>query len=318
MCYSAIIKQQIKKLGIQYEARIDYEVIQNLFYRRLTDEKIKICKALEAEFDEAENSDEREIQNLIHAYRKVKLKELEVELQKQELRLKTANSALSEKITKKFENEKRIATNQIEKTTQRIKGMKRTELIPTDSRVFPMTYAPIIVRENDQNVIKLARYHCRPADKPESIDIKYSGLYNARRDNLGNAFWKDLFGHKHGFFVINSFYENVSLLDYKPTPAKEEFNRVIQFSPQSKEDLKIACLYDYWQSTSDNGFYSFAALTHEPTPEISLTGHDRLIIALKDENINDWLSPEKFDQKKMESILDDPAHHIYEHIISGN
>ncbi len=75
MCYSAIVKQQIKKLGLQYEARIDYELLQNMFYRRLTDDKIKISKALEAEFDEPENAEEREIQDLIRAYNKLKLKE---------------------------------------------------------------------------------------------------------------------------------------------------------------------------------------------------------------------------------------------------
>ncbi|WP_168196422.1 SOS response-associated peptidase family protein [Bdellovibrio sp. NC01] len=323
-----MVKQQIKSLGVKYEARIDYELLQNMFYRRLSDERIKICKALEAEFDDAENSEEREIQKLIQAYRKVKLKELELDLEKQEKRLKAAEEALALKETKKFLNEKRIATNHIEKNTARIKGMKRSELIPTDSRVFPMTYAPIIVRENDENVIKLARYHCRPADKPESIDIKYNGLYNARRDNLGNAFWRDLFGHKHGFFVVQSFYENVSSLDYKVASATrpqasssaaippEDKNLIVQFTPKGNHDLKIACLYDLWGTSPEDSFYSFAALTHEPTPEISQTGHDRLIIALKDENLEPWLSPEQMTKVELEAILDDPEHHIYEHVLS--
>ncbi|WP_413942741.1 SOS response-associated peptidase family protein [Bdellovibrio sp. HCB-162] len=316
MCYSAIIKQQVKKLGIEFEARIDYELLQNMFYRRLSDERIKICKALEAEFNDPENSEEKEIRDLIRAYHKIKLKEIELELAEQEERLRLAEEALRKKETKKFLNEKRIATNHIEKYLQRIKGMKRSELILTDSRVFPMTYAPIIVQENGERVIKLARYHCRPSDKPESVDKQYSGLYNARRDNLGNAFWRDLFGHKHGFFVAESFYENVSSRDYKPAPTEDDQNLVVHFNPKSKVDLKIACLYDYWESNAHDGFYSFAALTHEPTPEIQETGHDRLIIALKDENIPLWLDPEKYPKKEMERVLDEPEIHIYEHIIS--
>lgn len=224
MCYSAIVKQQIKKLGVQYEARIDYELLQNMFYRRLTDDKIKISKALEAEFDKPENAEEREIQELIRAYNKIKLKEIELDLAKQEERLRLAEIAFACKETKKAQNEKRIATNKIEKHLEKIKGMKRAELVPTDSRIFPMSFAPIIVNEKGTNSIKLARYHCRPSDKPASIDIKYNGLYNARRDNLGNAFWKDLYGHKHGFFVVESFYENVSALDYKPSPGLEDKN----------------------------------------------------------------------------------------------
>lgn len=316
MCYSALIKQQIKKLGIKYEARIDYELMQNMFYRRLSDEKIKISKALEAEFEEPENTEEKEIRDLIRAYRKVKLKEIELDLAKQEERLRLAEEALRKKATKKALEDQRISTDKIEKHLARIKGMKRTELIPTDSRVFPMTFAPIIVREKDQNVIKLARYHCRPSDKPASIDIKYNGLYNARRDNLGNAFWRDLFGHKHGFFVVESFYENVSAREYQLAPSQDEKNLVVQFTPQDKTDLKIACLYDHWETNPEDGFYSFAAITHEPTPEISQTGHDRLIIALKDENIMTWLAPEKSSVTEMERILDEPESHIYEHVIS--
>jgi putative SOS response-associated peptidase YedK len=311
-----MVKQQIKSLGIQYDARIDYENLHNMFYRRLTDDHIKICKALEAEFDDAENSEEREIQKLIRAYRKVKLKELELDLEKQEKRLKVAEEALTLKETKKFLNEKRIATNNVEKNRDRIRGLNRSDLIPTDSRVFPMTFAPIIIHEDGENVIKLARYHCRPANKPESIDIKYNGLYNARRDNLGNAFWRDLFGFKHGFFVVESFYENVSAKDYSPNPSEEDKNMVIQFRSNKNADLKIACLYDYWGYSPEDGFYSFAALTNDPTPEISETGHDRLIIALKDENIIPWLQPERVTKKQLEAILDNPEHHVYEHTIS--
>lgn len=316
MCYSAIIKQQIKKLSVQHDARIDYELLQNMFYRRLTDDRIKICKALEAEFEEPENADEKEIRELIKAYHKVKLKEIELDLAKQEERLRVAEEALKLKETKKFLNEKRIANNHIEKLLQRIKAQRRSELIPTDSRVFPMTYAPIIIRENDQNIIKLARYHCRPADKPADIDTKYNGLYNARRDNLGNAFWRNLFGHKHGFFIAQSFYENVSALNYKPAPQTDDKNLVVQFTPQSKQDLKIACLYDYWESTPEDGFYSFAALTHEATPEIVHAGHDRLIIALKEENLAMWLDPEKFSLEEMGRVLDEAEAHVYEHTIS--
>jgi putative SOS response-associated peptidase YedK len=320
MCYSAMVKQQIRKLGIQYEARIDYELYQEMFYRRLSDERIKICKSLEAEFEHPENSDEQEIAKLIQAYRKLKLKDLDDHLLFQQERLKTAEANLVQKETKKFQNEKRVATDKIEYYSQRIRGIKRPDLIPTDSRVFPMTFAPIIVKEKDQNVIKLARYHCRPADKPESIDVKYNGLYNARRDNLANAFWKDLYLHKHGFFVVESFYENVSKADYekrKILSEEKDANLILQFNPQDKSDLLIACLYDYWESSPGDGFYSFAALTHEPTPEIQETGHDRLILALQKRNLDVWLAPERFGQKAIEAVMDDPAKHIYEHIISG-
>lgn len=317
MCYSAIIKQQIKKLGFQYEARIDYESIYDIIHRRMTDPRIKVTKGFEEEFLHPENSEEREIRKLIEKYRELQMKDIEVELDKQEERLRLAERALELKETKRFLEEKRIATNHIERIHQKIKGLRRSELIPTDSRVFPMTFAPIIVQEDDKNVIKLARYHCRPADKPESIDQKYNGLYNARRDNLGNAFWKDLYLHKHAFFVVESFYENVEVSMYKPKPGPPKKNMVVQFNAPGNADLLIAALYDQWGSTKEERFYSFAALTHEPTPEISETGHDRLIVALQERNLDVWLNPERYGPRAIEKVLDDPAKHIYEHVLAG-
>jgi putative SOS response-associated peptidase YedK len=35
---------------------------------------------------------------------------------------------------------------------------------------------------------------------------------------------------------------------------------------------------------------SFAAITDEPPPEIAAAGHDRVVITLKHENVNEWLA----------------------------
>ena len=225
-----------------------------------------------------------------------------------------AEEALKVKATKKAQNDLRTSTEKIDKNLSKIAALKRSDLVPTDSRIFPMSFAPIIVRENNEKVIKLARYHCKPANKTATIDAKYNGLYNARSDNLGNAFWKDLFGHKHGFFVVNSFYENVSSVDYGPSPTKDHKNLVVQFTAKNKAELKIACLYDYWESNSDDGFYSFAALTGDPNREVLEAGHDRLIIALADENLESWLNPAA-DLLSMKRILDNPERHQFLHAI---
>jgi putative SOS response-associated peptidase YedK len=83
--------------------------------------------------------------------------------------------------------------------------LKRTDLKASDSRIFPMYYAPIIIQEGGDRKIVLARYHCRQKDKLASIDKKFPGLYNARRDNL-EKFWRNEFGHNHGLVVVDSFF----------------------------------------------------------------------------------------------------------------
>lgn len=66
-----------------------------------------------------------------------------------------------------------------------------------------------MVREDSRRVVKPMRYQCRPAGMPVSYDIKHSGSYDARRDNLED-FWTGQFGVTHGLMVVTSFFENVN------------------------------------------------------------------------------------------------------------
>lgn len=52
------------------------------------------------------------------------------------------------------------------KSLGKLADLKRPTLIDEDSRIFPGWYAPVMVSENGQRVIKPMRYQCRPAGKP--------------------------------------------------------------------------------------------------------------------------------------------------------
>ena len=131
---------------------------------------------------------------------------------------------------------------------------------------------------------------------------KFNGLYNARRDSL-EGFWKNIFGHQHGFFVVSSFFENVAGAD--------SANKVLQYHPPDGEVMFVACLYDHSGTSSENDFYSFAAITGDAPAEILKSGHDRLIIALKEKNLALWLNPEKKGIQEQYQILDDPKAYAY-------
>ena len=87
---------------------------------------------------------------------------------------------------------------------------------PRDSRIFPGHYAPVMVIENGERVVKPMRYQCRIAGKPANYDVKYPGTYNARRDNL-EGFWRPCFGYTHGVMLVDVFYENVSKAKFEGT-----------------------------------------------------------------------------------------------------
>jgi putative SOS response-associated peptidase YedK len=81
--------------------------------------------------------------------------------------------------------------------------------------------------------------------------------------------------------------------------------------------MLVACLWDHWGGPSATDLWSFAAVTDEPPPEIAETGHQRVIIALKEENVREWLSPHGIARDRLEAILGDKETPYYEHRIAA-
>ena len=133
---------------------------------------------------------------------------LQQDLFKQKKRLADAQRSMETKTTKKAEEDKRIATSKISGAMDKLSDLHRIEFVDEDARIFPQHYAPVMVMQDGKRVLRPMRFHCRPEGKPAFYDVKYLGLYNARRDSLGK-FWRDLWGYRHGIIVANAFYENV-------------------------------------------------------------------------------------------------------------
>ena len=60
-----------------------------------------------------------------------------------------------------------------------------------------------------------------------------------------------------------------------------------------------------------------ALLVRKTPPEIAATGHQRVIIALKEENVREWLSPHGIARDRLEAILGDKETPYYEHRIAA-
>lgn len=303
MCYSAMVESNLRSFWRQYQGVLSYATVQEIFQKRLTDSSIRIPKAFEANFDSPTSPNDTEIKRLIDQYRAASLTKLEIELFAQKKRHADAERALKSKVTKKAQEDFRISGNKIETALDRINGIKRPELRPTDSRIFPFWYAPILIHENGRAVVKLARYHLRQPRQPESVDRKYPGLYNARRDNI-EKFWRNEFGVSHALMIVDSFYENVE---------RDGKNAVLHFVPKPAEPMLVACLYGVWNAGKEDELLSFAAITDEPPPEVAAAGHDRCIINLKPENVEKWLTPQGRSSAELQAILEDKQRPYYEH-----
>lgn len=316
MCYSAEVQEDYRWYVRTFGAKIDIADFVRLYTARLSDKNIRIGKAMDAAFAHPKSNDERAIKALIDEYEVSQAAKLEQELFKQKKRFADAQRALKTKPTKKAQEDQRIATQKIDWALGKLNDLRRTEPKDKDSRIFPGWYAPVMIREGGEKVLKPMRYQCRLAGKPAFYDTKYPGTYNARRDNL-EGFWKNQFGHAHGIMVVNSFYENVSLhkMQHRDlAPGEKEQNVVLQFKPRPKQDMLVACLWSHWKGKAgEPDLLSFAAITDEPPPEIAAAGHDRCIIPIKPENVDAWLDPDPAQIRDLYAILDNRQRPHYEH-----
>jgi putative SOS response-associated peptidase YedK len=334
VCYSAQIQADYRRFVRQFGAQISLQAFRDLFWRRLSDPRVKIPKAMEAAFLTPTGGDSgrdgggagskagagagagagvgedprfAEIREAIARHRAAQATAWEQEVFKQKRRLADAERSLTVKTTKTALESRRIASEKIERTLGWLADLRREEPEDRDARIFPGHYVPVMVMESGQRVVKPMRYQCRPAGKPANVDARFPGTYNARRDNL-EGFWKGVFGVTHGIAIISAFYENVT---------RPEGNVVLEFRPRPARDMLVACLWSHWKGPGEPDLLSFAAITDEPPPEIAAAGHDRCIIPIKPEYVDAWLSPNPRDLKAQYAILEDRDRPYYVHQLAA-
>ncbi len=310
MCYSAQIWSDYKKyeryggeLGLAEFVRTFWERQQSADWTR------KMPKGMRDAFAKPRNAAEMELAKLVAEGNREAVKQAHMELQAQSLRLEGAQRVLAgPKPTKKAANDQRIATDKIERARRALDDLQRKEPLPRDERMFPGTYAPVMIRQDGRKVVVPMRYQCRLPHWSEAIERKYPGTYNARRDKLGEA-WRELFGYRHGLIVVERFYEHVD---------RDGQDVVLEFVPSDRQPMLVACLWN--RSPAHDAapeLLSFAAITDEPPPEVAAAGHDRCIIQIKPENVDAWLNPDPANLPALQAILDDRPRPRYEHRLAA-
>jgi putative SOS response-associated peptidase YedK len=324
MCYSALAWADYHRFTREFGAILSIGAFVKLFGDRGRGAKLKIPKAMADAFAHPTTDEEREVKAAIDAFNAAQAPLLERELFKQKKRLADAERKLaSDKPTKKAAEDQRIALNKIPDLQTKLADLRRTEPKTRDNRIFPDSYAPVMLMRDGQKVVMPMRYHCRPAGMPASIDRtkdgKVSGTYNARRDNL-ERFWRDQFGYTHAIMVVTAFYENVSkhAMEHRAlAPGEPEQNVVIEFNPNPPQTMIIACLYSHWTAPGEEDLWSFAAITDEPPTEVAEAGHDRCIIQIKPEHVDAWLNPDPANREALYAILDDRPQAIYNYRLAA-
>jgi putative SOS response-associated peptidase YedK len=320
-----MLEQSVKALGIRFQARIQLDLFEELFRRRLVDDRLKLPKAMEADFLEPTSQAEQRIRQAILDYRQAQGQKLHAELLRQQERLARAERSLAQRATKSVVAEQRIAKSKIAWVQAKLDDLVRDRPEPRDARIFPQWYAPVVSSEGGECIVRPMRYHLRPSGKPASIDQKFDGLYNARRDSL-TGFWRGQFGAQHAIVVVTSFFENVARHDYEHrplSPGERSENLVVHFQPapstesETPPEMTVACVWDHWVGSAEPELWSFAAITDTPPPEVSATGHDRCVVALRAQHVALWLTPEGRRDEELFRLLTDRAPYFYRHRLAG-
>ena len=318
MCYSAMVRAEHRDYQRKFGAKISIDDYVRLFWERSQGAPHKTPKAMDDAFMSLRNEAEREVRDLISAYRAQEAHRLQQELFAQTKRLADAERKLQVKATKAATESARIATDKIARVKARLADLERSTPKEGDSRIYPGFYAPVLVMEGVERVVKPMRYQCRPCGKPAVYDRKYPGTYNARRDNL-EGFWRGQFGLTHGIVLASAFYEHVARHAAEGRELKEgeaEESIVLEFRPRPQHDMLVACLWSKWSAPGEPDLLSFAAITDEPPPEVAAAGHDRCIIPIRPENLDAWLQPSGR-LEDLYAILDDRDRPYYEHRLAA-
>jgi putative SOS response-associated peptidase YedK len=319
MCYSARVRQNLKQLSRRYGAEVDWEAFEDAYRRRAGGEDIKMSRDLQRNFVNPETDVQKRTAGYIAQYLKEKRAEWESEVFVQKRRIAAAEESLAKKETKKAREDIRIGTAKSQALMERLADLRRTEPNNEDARIFPMMYAPVLLRENDTTIIRPMRYACRLSGKPADYDKRFPGTYNARRDSLDD-YWSKVYGQNHAVMVISGFYENVPLHLYEHrelAPDEKAKNLVLEYDPRPSSDMLVACIWDRWTKPNEPDRYSFAAITDEPLPEVAATGHQRTIISIQEQYLSEWLLPRALSKEQLEKILSDKELPYYVHQIAA-
>lgn len=309
MCYSAMIRAEHRRYMREYGVQIDIAAYVKLISRWSAGAQVKLPASMLAQFQWPQSDGEVTIKEAITNWTANEIVAVEQEIFKQRKRLADAERKLLVKVTKGAQEDVRIATAKIPWLMDKLAGLQQLPPASQDARIFPGDYAPVMVMENGQRVIKPMRFQCRLEGTPASFDRQYPGTYNARRDSL-TKWWRKAFGHTHGVVVGTAFYEHVERLDKDGRPV----DVVLAFEPNTHQDMLFAVVWSHWAGQQgEDDLLSFALVTDDPPPEVAAAGHDRCVIPLKPEHVDAWLDPGAHTLEALQQILDDRERPFYEH-----
>lgn len=304
MCYSAMVKEDIRKLERAYNAHISWDDFLELYRQRERDQEfsLKIPGGMDSQLIALGGTAAKEIQKLCNSHRVAERAQREEAVAAVLDELIVLEATIAKKPTK-------TAQTKLDAKLRKLKKLHaaaaKLSVVTGDYRIFPFQFAPVIIQSGAERLIVPMRFQILPR---WGKDTKYD-LFNARRDSLQvKKTWIPLFGKTHALFPFEKFFERVG----------PEENRVeIAFTPDGYESMWAAALYDEFKSSELGIIRSFAMVTDEPPPEVAAAGHDRCPVFIDRTLVADWLAPAGQSLEQLDALLGrkQPTH--YSHALAA-
>lgn len=299
MCYSALIKANLKATALGFGAQVDVPAFGSLFEMRLSHPELKVPFGLDRYFILSQDLAERRLAPLVRRFHEEERARVQhdIKLTEQELRDLAAGKTTVANKKKAGVRERRLAKLKLKLEHS------FDHISPLDERIFPNMFAPVILAGQNTKVLTPMRYRVRQPDGGE-IPSQYN-VFNARKDSLLQAAtWRPLFGRSHALFPFAKFFEWVE---------REGEKRELAFSPENRELMWAASLFSAPRHHRALPYLSFAMITDDPPPEVAAAGHDRCPIFLQENAIETWLRPKENSAEILLSLLEKKEKAFYLH-----
>jgi len=300
-----MIEADLKKVGKRFEARIDWDNLEKAFKLREHYKSASMPSALDSfVIQSAETPQQKRLATMAKDHYAAEIQKLAVKLKKYEQDVKDFEEKIKKGSKAKTIHENlRKRRETVKKHKDKIESYKKIDESGI-SRIFPMYYAPVVVKDGKDNMIRFMRYQLCPKNGKELDPYKYS-LFNARKDRLMDSkIWLAVFGKQHGIFPFYRFYENVEGENGK--------SKTIYFQPDHGDIMWSAALFET-AKIKEGELWSFAAITNDPPPEVAAAGHDRCPVYIEESKFEDWLNPAKIKKEDLLKLLSAIEKTYFEH-----
>ena len=177
MCFSARVRQNLKHLSRRYEAEVDWAAFEELYRRRAEGEDIRASRDLQRNFQHPETDVERRTAAYIAHISKPSAtsgrrasSHKVAASQRRKNRSPNGDQEARENI--------RIGTKKAQEYLDRLADLRSTEPNSEDARIFPLSYAPVLIAEEGRT----SSSRCAiPVASPESLPTWRSGSQDLQR-----------------------------------------------------------------------------------------------------------------------------------------